>query len=508
MDFDEKRKRQMIRVIIAEVGMVLAVIAIVVISMMAAMGFMISGNGSIEQTGLMQLHTLPTGANVKIDGAAVFGRTNLSRTLSAGEHEIEIYRDGYDTWQNTIKVRPGVLIRLYYPRLFLLNRMAETVKSLGLDNEIDFYQPSSHRNYIVYALRESAQWQVLDLRGDEVKTSAIDMSKALPGVVEDKKERKVTSDATKTYKFVGKIEKVVWSDNEENLLVKVRYEDKNEWILVKLRDLGHSVNLTRTFGLSNDVHLEMIDGAATRIYALDKQQLRKIDTVSSVMSRILIDNVVDFMNVGEKVIYLTSEKDGKRSVGVFRDDENGGTILAQVDSGVDVKIALANYYDDDYMMWTEGQKVNILYGRLPSYSENGNNLESLGRLVEGMSFEVLPEALCVSPGGEYLLAQKGEKFMVVDLDDGELYQYDTLTDLVRWFDDSMLYSVEDNQIAVWDFDGTNWRNLSKDIKMKASNETVMVNNDSPVMVSANNKYIYYLTDINNNQYLMREQIRD
>ena len=42
MDFDEKNRRQLIRVIIAEIGMVLSVIAIVVVSTMAAMGFVIS----------------------------------------------------------------------------------------------------------------------------------------------------------------------------------------------------------------------------------------------------------------------------------------------------------------------------------------------------------------------------------------------------------------------------------------------------------------------------------
>ena len=102
MDFDEKNRRQLIRVIIAEIGMVLSVIAIVVVSTMAAMGFVISSNGSIEQSGLMQLHTLPTGANVKIDGNTILARTNLSRTLSAGTHQLEIYRDGYDSWQNHV----------------------------------------------------------------------------------------------------------------------------------------------------------------------------------------------------------------------------------------------------------------------------------------------------------------------------------------------------------------------------------------------------------------------
>lgn len=511
MDFDEKHKRQMIRVIIAEVFMVLSVIAVVVVSMMAAMGFMISGNGSIEQTGLMQLHTLPTGASVKIDGATVFGRTNLSRTLSAGQHELEIYRDGYDTWKNTVNVRPGVLLRLYYPRLFLTNRTAETVKDLSKKDDFGLYVPSPRRNFILYMQAEAAQWQIVDLRADEVKVTPLDMSKVLPGMVEEKKtERKVVEEAAEVaYKFEGKIIDVRWSDNEDSILVKVGYAEKTEWVLVRLRDLAHSVNLSRTFGLSGEARLEMIDGSASQLYVLEKRQLRRINMSSNVMSRILIDNVIDFMNDGAKVIYVTGTTDNKkREVGVFRDDENGGTVLAEVADEEKVKIALANYYDEDYMLWTENEKVNILYGRLPSYDENRTNLDDLKSLVEDMSFQKMPESLTVSPGGEYIAARNGQEFMVIDLDDGELCEYEASTDQLKWFDDSMLYSVEDGQILVWDFDGTNWRNLSKNVELKVSGGSVKVLDNSPVTATSNNKYIYYLMNVNDIIYLTREQIRD
>jgi len=508
MDFEEKRKRQKVRVIIAEVGMVIAVAAIVIVSTLAAMGFMISGNGSIEQSGLMQLHTLPVGANVKIDGAAIFGRTNLSRTLSAGEHSLEIYRDGYDSWQNTIKVRSGVLIRLYYPRLFLLSRVSEVVKNLVKSDELDFYLASPNRNYIVYAEKKATQWKLLEVRGDEVKETVIDMTKVLPGMVEEKTVRKAQfTTEPKKYEFEGKIEEVRWSDNEENLLVKVAYESKVEWVLVRLRDMTRSVNISRTFGLSNEVQLEIIDGAANELYALEKQQLRRINTSNNVMSRILLENVVDFMNEETKVIYLSENEGGGFKIGVFRDDDKAGTILTEVPGDIKVSIALSNYYDEDYVMWTKNNKVTVLYGRVPSYDENGANIGSLKTLIENVELKEVPERVEVSRGGEYWLATKANQFMAIDVDDGELHEYDAPTDKITWFDDSMLYGVIDNQIIVWDFDGKNQRNLSESIKTK-DDAAIKVNNNSSVTVASNNKYIYYLTSANNNVYLSREQIRD
>ena len=100
MDFAEReqqKKRNLVRVILAEVAMVLAVIFIVVITLLITMGFFVTSDGRIEQTGLIQIHSIPTGASVTIDGETIFSRTNLSRSLTAGEHHLKLSRDGYDT---------------------------------------------------------------------------------------------------------------------------------------------------------------------------------------------------------------------------------------------------------------------------------------------------------------------------------------------------------------------------------------------------------------------------
>ncbi len=525
MDFDEKRKRQLVRVIIAEIGMVLSVIAIVVVSTLAAMGFVISSNGTIEQSGLMQLHSLPTGASVKIDGNAIFPRTNLSRTLSAGEHSLEIYRDGYDTWSNTIKVYSGVLLRIYYPRLFLQNRTPETVSDLATLNNLEFYSPSNGRNYILFAEKGSSDWQLLDIRGDEVKTTILDLSGILPGMQEDKAAKQTANNAitTYTYKFHGTIDEIKWSGNEENVLVKVTYEDKSDWVLVHLRDLTRSLNLTQTFGLG-DTQLEMIDSAANQLYALEKHQLRRINTVDGVMSRVLLNNIESFASYGANVVYLSKDEQG-RSIGVYRDDDKGGTIIAtQVPDNTKVQLAISNYYSEDYVIYALDQKVQILYGKVPSYSENGADLSTLKPLVESLQLSELPNNFTVSPDGEYIVARKDQKYMVIDLDMGDLYEYEAPAAALKWFDSSMMYAVKDDEIIVWDFDGTNQRNLAKsvimpevkndassssdsDIDSDAEKRTQKVNN-SPVVVTGNNRWMYYLTNGDKFITLTREKIRE
>lgn len=487
--------------------MVIAIAAIVVVSTLAAMGFVISGNGSIEQSGLMQLHTLPTGASVKVDGNAIFARTNLSRTLAAGEHTLEIYRDNYDTWSKTITVRSGVLIRLYYPRLFLQNRLPEAVQTLT-EKALEFYAPSGSGNYILYADNDASEWKLADIRGDEVKITPLDLAGILPGMVEDEPLVKNYRELTKhTYTFKGTVVEVRWAGNEESVLVKVKYNDNLEWVLVRLKDIAQSMNLTRTFSLSNEADLTMIDSAASRMYVFEKRQLRRISTGDGVMSRVLLDNVLSYAAYGTNVAYIAGDSEGKhRAVGVYRDDEKAGTIVTEVPDGAAVRIALSNYYGDDYVAWTVDNKLNVLYGRLPNFNENEANLSELTALFEEeVTLAETPESLKVSPGGEFFVAQKGQRLAVVDLEMNNLSEYNATTADWRWFDASMMYAVQDGQIVVWDFDGQNRRNLAESLAEDAKKYGVA---NQPIVVTGNNRWLYYLTTDEQGTSLIREKIRE
>lgn len=510
MDFDEKKRRQLIRVIIAEIGMVLSVTAIVVVATLAAMGFMISDNGSIEQSGLMQLHSLPTGANVKIDGTTLFPRTNLSRTLSSGEHEIELYRDGYDTWSKTVTIRPGVLIRIYYPRLFLQNRVAENVRELADESELEFYSPSTNRSYILYAKKGESEWQLLDIRSDEIKSTMLDLSGVLPGMIEEKKSktaRKTDNIETHNYTFQGQIEEIKWSGNEENVLVKVKYEGKSSWVLVRLRDMARSVNITETFGL-DEAKIEFIDDAASQLYVLEKRQLRRISTSDAVISRVLVNNVVDFSNKSTAVIYVAENPTTKlREIGMFRDDDKSGTKIAEVPEDKKVKVAISYYYSEDYLIYVIDNEMTILYGKLPNYNENSDTLDGLKELTAKITLSADPTTLEVSPDGEYIVGRKDTQFMVVDLDVGDLYEYQAPSANLRWLDASMMYDIHDGEILVWDYDGTNQRNLAESAKTSANKEVAA--NNSPVVITANNRWLYYLTTGKDKETILtREKIRD
>lgn len=505
MDFEERarrKRRQFIKVLIAELGMAIAVILIVIVAVMAAMGFFVSKDGTIEQSGLIQIHSLPTGATVELDGVTVFSRTNLSKTLPAGSHEIKIYREGYDTWQKRVEMYSGMLIRLYYPRLFLENRTAETV--FGLGSDVEFYTPSTDYTYILYASQDSARWQLLNIKGDEIQRTDLDLTKVLPGVSEEGL-------------FLGKILDVRWNETGDQVLTKVSYENNTEWILVNLKDVTRSLNLTKTFGMSFE-QVEMVDNNASQLFALDDGQLRKINTVDQSISRVLLDKVQSFANNGANLIYVATEevanKKSVKQIGIYRDGDKGSTILKTVETDDVVRVALAKFYGEDYLVWTVNDKMSVYYGAVPAYNANSNETDFSGLkdLVTELDLVAVPESLTVSPDSDYLVAQKGQQYMVLDLEVGSLSEYEAPA-TTWWLDDSIKMAVIDGKLEVWDFDYTNKRVLvaPENNQTEFSAVTTQIKNsvsNCPAVIANNNKWLYYVVQTSQGKLLQRERIRD
>lgn len=520
MDYEEKKKRQLIRVAIAEIGMVFAVVAIVIVATLATMGFFIS-NGQIEQSGLMQIHSIPTGATVKLDGNVLFSRTNLSRMMNAGDHQIVISRDGYDTWENVVKMYSGVLIRLYYPRLFLQNRIATEVMSLRSGNasvtDLGLYSGSPSRNYILYAQSKSTEWRLVDLRGNEVKETTLDLASVLPWVTksgDDMQAKKDNSDtavaAIGEYKFDGQVEIVSWSENDEKVLVKAKASDgQMEWILVDLRNIASSLNLSKTFGLTF-TQVDMIDNAANQLFVLENHNLRKIDIASKTISGVLLRDVEEFSSYESNVMYVTiGIQDGEtgqeqRWIGVYRNGEENGTIIEKVAAEAQVFVVLAKYFSDYYMCYIVDNKPIVLYGALPAYNSERADLSGLEKLEVASNLSDSPEKVSLSRNNEYLVTQAGELFMVVDLDDGSVFEYDALAREINWLDDSMLYNVRDGHMIVWDFDGANKRDLTESAKGENGERVMTMAQD--VIITANDRWLYYLSEKDDKIVLMREKI--
>ena len=294
MDFAEReqqKKRRLIRVILGEVAMVLAVIFIVTITLLITMGFFVTSDGRIEQTGLIQIHSIPTGASVTIDGTTIFSRTNLSRSLAAGEHHLKLSRDNYDTWEKTIKMYSGLLMRLYYPRLFLLNRTPETM--LNLDDNLEFYSASSERNFLLYADQDSPLWQLVNVASDDLKTTTLDLATILPGVEQGA--------------FRGTVAELTWSAGGDTVLDELiqRITVLEDCFLVELVELPVRFRVhAEGIGTGRNYHIEVTENLLRELGA-------EHTPVITVMNKCdLIPSIYDVVTMGKTVCISAKTGEG------------------------------------------------------------------------------------------------------------------------------------------------------------------------------------------------------
>lgn len=295
-------------------------------------------------------------------------------------------------------------------------------------------------------------------------------------------------------------------------------------ILVNLKDIKKSLNLTQSFGL-DFTQVEMIDDSAAQLFALENQQLRRVNTNDQSISRVLLNNVVSFANSKSNVVYVmmqtVADKAEKvKTIGVYRDGEKGGTTLTTVSNDKAVAVALTRYYDEDYVAYAVENELNVYYGALPNYRDDQNtDFSGLKILIDKAKLKTVPSGFRLSPEGEYIVASHGQQFMVVDLEMGELAEYEAMTSTLSWLDGAMMTAVVDDSLWVWDFDYTNRRELVHyvvETQIEAEpmeiepittlSQTKLAN--YPAVIAENNRWIYYLAETKSGLTLMRERVRD
>ena len=177
MDAEAHARRQNIRVIISEVIMFITVIITVIILAFLASGYWINADFKVERQGMLQIHSVPTGADVEIDGeTAWLQRTNTSKVLSSGNHRVVLTKDGYDSWGKTITISEGLLYRVNYPRLFLLERKKDTYYDASNFTSAVL---SPNHNYLLLG-DDTTSYTILRLNSDRPEATTIDLLNLKP----------------------------------------------------------------------------------------------------------------------------------------------------------------------------------------------------------------------------------------------------------------------------------------------------------------------------------------
>ena len=449
--------------------MVLAVVVTVVVLGFIVSGYWINSDFEVERQGMLQINSSPSGAYIDIDGetSSWLQRTNTSKVISSGEHTVTLKKDGYDTWSKTINVKEGLLYRLHYPRLFLENRTAE--KMLNVTGSTSATISPDKKTLIV--LNNTTKWSYINLDNDKPTAEVVDVSKLFSGVS--------LAENASAGLLNEEIISLDWDYDGSHLLVHAKTDDVIEWVLLDIKNVSKSINLTKEF--SNDFdQVKILDNSSSNLLAIYEGGLRKIDVASRQISAVMAEDVVNFDHFENEVVFLArsdeeDKKNGEYYIGYFKVGDEEITKLESTDNLS--KVVISKFYDEKYITVLTNDKVSL-------YKQNDYSL------VNEYELSFAPERMKVGHNGEFITMYSNSQIATLDMEASLVREWNIDGKEFGWIDNDAMYSIAEGELIVYDYDGYNRRVLAKN-----------VSSHYPASVTAN-KWLYYFSD----EKLMREWI--
>lgn len=466
MDPEQIKKRQTLRVLFSEAMMVLSVIVIMTVLIMITSGYWINQNFEVERQGMLQVYSSPTGADIIVDGdSSWLAKTNGSKIVSGGEHEVKIAKEGYETWTKRVNIREGLMYRLPYVRLFPIKH--ETEKVGEYNAAISSVSPDRNTMLIV---NNTSLWQLLHLNKSEVSTTDIDTSK-------------IFDSSDKNGLSADDIAGIKWSAEGNRVLIKTHKDGQGGWVLLDIKNTNKSINLSKVFDEKFD-NIKFISRSGDSLLAEVDGNLRKISVEEQSLSKVLASDVSSFDIYDGGVVYIAS-KDGIKRVFSMKDLEDKPIQIAEF-SGDRIYATVTRFYEDEYFVVVNDDKFSLYVGSLPKE----DNDESFKKILDS-NIGFVPETVKSGANGDFFIVRNGRNIATLDLESEKVTRFRVDGDKVGWIDNYMLYSVDgDGSMFVYDYDGLNRREVSKNASSRLG------------ATICDDKWLYYFSD----GFLVRENL--
>ncbi|MBP5205035.1 PEGA domain-containing protein [Candidatus Saccharibacteria bacterium] len=459
MDQDLQKRRQQLKVIISEVIMTLAVIITVVILGLIVSGYWLNSDFEIERQGMIQISSVPTGATLEIDGASSwFQKTNTSKILTSGEHEVVLTKEGYDTWKKNVTISEGLLYRVSYPQLFLKEREKETM--LNLSGSLAAYvSPNSE---MMLVTNDTTEWTLINLDRTELEPKKINIAPVLDSSAMD----------TSTRLFSGKILSATWNRDNSKILFHIQNGEALEWVLLDTKNIAGSINLTQQFGINFD-HVDILDNSANSLLTISDYKIQKIDVGSKSISAVIADKVDYYSFSRNEIIISAQNAAGEPYIGLIKLSDNKIQVLE--DLHAPAKAFISKFYDDNFIIALESDRLAIY---------RKDDLSS----VTDLELPFVPEKISIGQDGSFILLNTDDKIATLDMETMLITEWTADSKDYKWLNGHMIYTTLDGELKVYDYDGLNKRQLAKNVSSRF-----------PVVITSD-KWLYYFSD----DQLMRE----
>jgi len=470
MDTKQRKRRQRVHLTLIYSMMVLTVLFTVVIFAYAIQGYRLNwSSGKVVQGGLVQFDTHPDGAQVTVDQTRLSNETPSKLTLSAGQRNVTIQREGYRDWHKTVDVKPGSVLWLDYARLISSNPSHKNVATASGassaiasgNNRYLAFTPSAHKPTVTLA----------DLSGDKPQTTNITLDSAHYTAPDNAEHQAFTLDS--------------WDKDNRYVTIKHTYNgDKTEWLVLHPQG-GHKPEKgTRQPGV-NVTAAKFSQGDSRKLFVLTGEgDLRQANLSDTTITGPLVSNVAEFALYSDTTITYTTKLDHtskQRTAGYLTiGTTKPRTVRSYADDGVaPLHFRIEKYYDKVYYVIAYGETAEILSST--SHAASDSRTASSLKSVASLSMPGGISHVDFSRGGHrFACVYNDASLMTYDL---ELLKSSTiklpqpLTRDINWID-GYHFTFTHGGVHLYDFDGANQQRITTSAL------------DLPVVLSQNQRYLY------------------
>ncbi len=476
-----KRRQPLLRTAVYSVMTVTVTITVAILTLIV-LGYSFNRqDGRLEQGGLLQLASIPTGATVTLDELTLGSRTNTKATVTAGSHSVSFDRSGYRSWKKTIGIVPGQIGWINYARLIPTKTESAEVRAFPVLSGA--LASPQHKWLLLHQAADQPSFELANLEEDTVRYATLTLpagSYTAPGV-----------GMSQTFTLDS------WSMDENAVLLRHTYDnDKTEWLLLDRDKPQKSLNLSTTYGV-NPRRLVFAGEGNRLLFVQTDDIVRRINLDEQTLSRPLATRVDQFNAFDDKTIVFTTTADehGKRTVGYAATDiDQPITTHTYTADGQPLYAAMKVYFNKRYLTVIHGQTLTTQTGTLPTANEKGD--------LKVFATQTIPTGvtrLSVSENGRFLIAELPDGYATYDL---ELKKYDRTTWThqsaaqrpVQWLDEYIIWSDNGGEIRIYDFDGANQQSI------------MPVAEGFSAGISPNGKYLYGITKTDQGFGLSRVQL--
>ena len=470
------------KVVITNIFMTICIIIIVLVLILIAQGYSLGESGGIERSGLLELKTKPSFTSISIDDKEQFYQGTFSKILPAKTHTISVTKDGYDTWTSGTKIESGLLTSIDWIRLFPKSQKnrKETVTYL---DQARFFDVSPNRKFLVYLPKDSNELYFYNLEsGDSKPTATYNIANLFSSTEVDQSQTSQTDNSTI---IEGNLSISSWNKDEDRFILKVHQSDIDTWSIINILSPTDNINLSRQLSL-NFTDLAILDDSANKLWGLENNNLRILDTTKTSIQDPLDTKVKNFKSYGNTVAYIKNTTKNNRDLNTLYIRKESAKKSSKVkDFKNDEKYLYdIGHYNKDWLVYSDTKTVQLLQG---SFASDQKIIQTMKRML---SFQTpfAPTSIVANPNNRVLLLSDGKQNTAINISSLEYNTY-SLSPLETnsWLDHYLTYGTEGKKIVARDFNGYNQRTVLTDKNLVKN---------SFAAIPKNSNYLYYLVTNN------------